>query len=188
MQCFKCGNQFDPDINGCLICAEAQKKSWKINQILAKIEDIMLELFLGVMVLIVLAQIFLRNVYQSGIMGGDDLVRHLVLWIAFFGAGIATRSRAHVKVDAVKNILPDHWKPFSDVVVNLFSCIVCSILVYASCQFVYIEYQCQGHSTFFDLPVWLLEIILPVGYFIIALRFARNSLSTFLSIINGDLR
>ena len=111
------------------------------------------------MVIIVLAQILLRNIYQSGILGGDELVRHLVLWIAFFGAGIATRSRAHVKIDAVKIIIPDRWKPFSDMVVSLFSCIVCCVLVYASCQFVYIEYQAQEHSTFFNLPIWMMEIV-----------------------------
>jgi len=182
MQCFKCGNEFDPDMKECPVCSAEQRKSWKINQVLAKTEDILIELFLGLMVIIVLLQILLRNIYQSGILGGDDLVRHLVLLIAFFGAGIATRSRAHVKVDAIKIIIPDRWKPVSDMVVNLFSCIVCSVLVYASCQFVYIEYQGQGHSTFLNLPIWVMEIILPAGYLIIAMRFARNSFSSLLSI------
>ena len=182
MQCIKCGNDFDLDMKQCPVCSAEQRKSWKINRILAKIEDILIELFLGVMVIIVLGQILLRNIYQSGILGGDDLVRHLVLWIAFFGAAIATRSSAHVRVDAIKIIIPDRWKPFSDAVINFFSCIVCGVLVYASCQFVVIEYQSQGHSTFLNLPIWVMEIILPAGYLIIALRFARNGFSSLLSI------
>ena len=185
MQCIKCGNDFG-DLDQCPLCSEVWRKSGKFNQITTVIEDFFIELFLGVMVIIVLAQILLRNVYQSGILGGDELVRHLVLWIAFFGAGIATRSRAHVKIDAVKNIIPDRWKPYSDVVVSLFSCIVCCVLVYASCQFVYIEYQAREHSTFLNLPVWLMEIILPAGYLIIALRFARNGFSRFLAIFRGS--
>jgi len=183
MQCLKCGNECDPDTFECHFCSAEQEKRAKINQILAKGEDFLIELFLGAMVIIVLAQILMRNLYQSGISGGDELVRHLVLWIAFFGAAIATRSRAHVKIDAVQNIIPDRWKPFSDIVVNLFSCIVCCVLVYASCEFVYIEYQSQGHSTFFNLPIWMMEIVLPAGYLVIAVRFARNSISSLLSII-----
>lgn len=182
MQCIKCGNDFG-DLNQCPLCSEAWRKSGKFNQITTRIEDFLIELFLGAMVLIVLAQILLRNIYQSGIPGGDELVRHLVLWIAFFGAAIATRSCAHVKIDAVKNIIPERWEPFSDVVVSLFSCIVCCVLVYASCQFVYIEYQVQEHSTFFNLPVWIMQIILPAGYLIIALRFARNGFSSLLCIL-----
>jgi TRAP-type C4-dicarboxylate transport system permease small subunit len=182
MQCIKCGNDFD-GLDQCPLCSEVWRKSGKFNQITTVIEDFFIELFLGVMVIIVLAQILLRNVYQSGIPGGDELVRHLVLWIAFFGAAIATRSRAHVKIDAVQNAIPDRWKPFSDIVVNLFSCIVCGVLVYASCEFVYIEYQSQGHSTFFNLPIWMMEIVLPAGYLVIALRFAHNSISSLLSLI-----
>jgi len=182
MQCIKCGNDFG-DLDQCPLCAEAWRKSGKFNQITTRIEDFLIELFLGAMVIIVLAQILLRNIYQSGILGGDELVRHLVLWIAFFGAAIATRSRAHVKIDAVKNIIPEHWQPYSDVVVSLFSCIVCCVLAYASCQFVYIEYQVQEHSAFFNLPAWMMQIILPAGYLIIALRFARNSFSFLRCII-----
>lgn len=183
MQCFKCGNEFDPDkMNECPVCSVEQKKSWKINQLLAKTEDILIALFLGVMVIVVFAQILLRNIYQTGISGGDELVRHLVLWIAFFGAAIATRSRAHVKIDAVKIIIPDRFKSYSDVAVNLFSCIVCCVLVYASGKFVYIEYQAQEHSTFFNLPVWVMEIVLPAGYLVIALRFARNGFSSLFTI------
>jgi len=185
MQCLKCGNECDPDSLECPFCSAEQRKNAKINQILAKAEDFLIEMFLGTMVIIVLAQILMRNLYQSGILGGDELVRHLVLWIAFFGAAIATRSRAHVKIDAVKNLIPDRWKPLSDTVVSLFSCIVCCVLVYASSKFVYIEYQSQGHSTFLNLPIWTMEIILPAGYFIIAFRFARNTIASFLSIIRG---
>jgi TRAP-type C4-dicarboxylate transport system permease small subunit len=183
MQCLKCGNECDPDSYECHFCSAEQEKSARINQILAKAEDFLIELFLGLMVLIVLGQILMRNIYQSGIPGGDELVRHLVLWIAFFGAAIATRSRAHVKIDAVKIALPDRFKPFSDIAVNLFSCIVCCVLVYASAKFVYIEYQSQGHSTFLNLPIWMMEIVLPAGYLVIAVRFGRNSISSLLSVI-----
>lgn len=183
MQCLKCGNECDPDSYECHFCSEEQKKSGKINQIFVKVEDSLISLFLGVMVVVVLGQILLRNICQSGIPGGDELVRHLVLWIAFFGAAIATRSRAHVKIDAAKIIMPDRFKSYSDVAVNLFSCIVCCVLVYASGKFVYIEYQSQGYSTFLNLPVWMMEVILPAGYFVIALRFAGNSVSSLLSII-----
>jgi hypothetical protein len=52
----------------------------------------------------------------------------------------------------------------------------------ASCQFVFIEYQGQGHSQFLNLPVWTMEIVMPLGYLIIAIRFAHNSVSGVLKI------
>jgi TRAP-type C4-dicarboxylate transport system permease small subunit len=176
MQCLKCGNEFDPDLYDCPVCSEVRKQSGRINRIVSAVEDILIVLFLGVMVIMVMLQVIMRNMYQSGIVGGDDLVRHLVLWIAFFGAGVATRSNAHVRMDALTNFMPERLLKYSDVVVSLFSFIISAIMVYASVKFLYIEYQSHGHSPFLNLPLWMLQSILPVGYLLLACRFAHNGI------------
>jgi len=173
MQCLKCGNDFN-DLYQCPFCYEVWQKSGKFNRITTSIEDSLIALFLGVMVITVLLQIVMRNFFQSGIQGGDDLIRHLVLWVAFFGAGIATRSQSHVKIDVLSHLLKDKVKKYLDIIVNIFSCIVCVILMISACQFVFIEYQSQVHSQFLNLPVWVMEIVMPLGYLIISIRFAHN--------------
>jgi TRAP-type C4-dicarboxylate transport system permease small subunit len=176
MQCLKCGNDFDY-LYECPVCSDVWRESGKFNRVFTRVEDFLLELFLGVMVLTVLMQILMRNFFQSGITGGDDLIRHLVLWVAFFGAGIATRSKSHVRIDVLTHLLKGRLSEYKDIVINLFSFVVCIILMIASCQFVFIEYQGQGHSQFLNLPVWTMEIVMPLGYLIIAIRFAHISVS-----------
>lgn len=185
MQCLKCGNEFDPDLYDCPVCSEVKKHSGMVNRVVSAIEDILIVLFLGVMVIMVLLQIIMRNMYQTGIMGGDDLVRHLVLWIAFFGAGVATRSNAHVRMDALTNFMSERFLKYSEVGVSLFSFIISAVLVYASVQFLYIEYQSQGHSPFLNLPLWLMQSILPVGYLLLACRFAHNGVLSIREIVRG---
>lgn len=182
MQCLKCGNDFDY-LYECPVCSDAWRESGKFNKLFTKVEDFLLELFLGVMVFTVLLQIFMRNFFQSGISGGDDLIRHLVLWVAFFGAGIATRSKSHVRIDVLTHLVKGRLSEYKDIVINLFSSVVCIILMIASFQFVFIEYQSQGHSQFFNLPVWTMEIVMPLGYLIIAFRFAHNCVSGVLKIL-----
>lgn len=174
MQCLKCGNDFD-DLYECPLCAEVWRESGKFNRVFTRIEDVLLELFLAVMVLTVLLQILMRNIYQSGILGADDLIRHLVLWIAFFGAAIATRSKSHVKIDVITNLVNEKTKKYMGVGVNVFSCVVCAILMVAAGQFVFIEYQAQAHSQFLNLPIWCMEIVMPLGYLVITIRFAINA-------------
>lgn len=173
MQCLKCGNDFD-NLYECPLCAEVWRKSGRFNRIFTKTEDFLIALFLGTMVLMVMMQILMRNLFQSGVLGSDDLIRHLVLWIAFFGAGIATRSKSHVKIDVVTNFVGKDRQKYLDVIVSLFSSIVCAILMVAACQFVYIEFQVGAHSQFLNLPVWIMEIVMPTGYLIITIRFAHN--------------
>ena len=174
MQCLKCGNDFD-HFYECPLCAEVWRESSLFNRVVTRIEDLLLALFLGLMVVMVLLQILMRNFFQSGILGGDDLIRHLVLWIAFIGAGIATRSRSHVKIDVITNFVGSQKKKYLDVAVSLFSAVVCTILMVAAIQFVHIEFQVQAHSQFLNLPVWALQVIMPVGYLVIAIRFVYNA-------------
>ncbi len=185
MQCLKCGSEFDPIRFECPVCA-AQKPGGPISRYVNRAEDILIEAVLFLMVAMVLAQILLRNIYQTGIPGGDDLIRHLVLWLGFLGAAIATRSSSHVKIDVAARLLPDFWRRLSGAVTNLFSFAVCGILTWASATFVHIEYQVHAHSQFLNLPVWGLQIILPVGYLIIGLRFARNGIGLIVELFRGQ--
>ena len=71
----------------------------------------------------------------------------------------------------------------ADVVTNIFSVIIGCLLVYAAYVFVKLEYEAQGELLFFHLPLWLLEIIIPIGYLIITLRFASKGIEGFLKLI-----
>jgi TRAP-type C4-dicarboxylate transport system permease small subunit len=188
MQCLKCGNEFDPDLFDCPVCSEIRKHSGRINRLVSAVEDVLIVFFLGVMVIMVLLQILMRNMYQTGIPGGDDLVRHLVLWIAFFGAGVATRSNAHVRMDALTNFMSDRMLKYSDIAVSLFSLIVSAVLVYASINFLYIEYQSRAHSPFLDIPLWVMQSILPAGYLLLACRFAHNCVIRIREIVNHEVK
>nr|MDA8403091.1 TRAP transporter small permease [Desulfobacteraceae bacterium] len=172
----------------CPLCSEVWRKSGKFNQTVTRIEDFLIALFLILMVIMVLMQIVMRNLFQSGIPGGEAFIRHLVLWIAFIGAGVATRSQSHVRIDVLAHLLKGSVRKYIDGVVNLFSCGVCVILVAASCQFVWIEFQSQNHSAFLNLPVWALQTVMPLGYLVIAIRFAHSSVIDFNNAFRGKVQ
>jgi len=177
MQCLICGNDFDPDLFTCPVCAERGDARGRTAILVGRIEDALLSFFLGAMVILVLLQVVLRYAFQSGITGGDSLVRHLVLWIAFFGATIAARSGAHVRIDALNRILPHRWQQWVTVVTDLFSFGVCALLVYASVLFIQIEYEGDGRLAFMNMAVWIMEIIIPLGYAVLAYRFGHRAVS-----------
>ena len=84
MQCLKCGKEFD-NFYECPLCSEVWRKSGRFTRIFTKTEDVLLNLFLALMVLMVLAQILMRNFFQSGILGGDDLIRTWSYGLRFSG-------------------------------------------------------------------------------------------------------
>lgn len=181
MQCLKCGAVFDPDEKGCPVCAQNDMSKSRLARFMGKVEDILISIFLVIMVIVVLLQIVLRYGANSAVPGGDTLVRHLVLWIAFFGAAIATRSGSHVRIDALTRVIPKDMQPWSQATVSLFSAAVCALLVYASWEFIHIEYQSAGDSGFAGLPVWMMEVIFPFGYALMSIRFVRRGIDHVLN-------
>ena len=160
----------------------------KKNDWLKKIEqgeDFLLLFLLGLMLVFILSQFFLRNIFSSGWKGGDTFIRHLLLWVVFISAGLTSRENAHIKIDLVTNFFPSQWKIFFQMATNFFSGLVSGCLVYIACLFVYTEYQIQETISFYNCPVWLVSLIFPLGYTLITLRFTRNLFLTVLDFFKG---
>jgi TRAP-type C4-dicarboxylate transport system permease small subunit len=161
--------------------------AWKvISDKIAGCERFLLSSLLAAMIILVLSQIILRNFFHSGIIGGVEIVRHLVLWIAFVGAGLATREGRHVKIDMASRILSARGRKIADIVSTLFSVVVCTILFVASCKFVYMDYTSSGTASFLNVPLWIMEAIIPVGYLIVAIRFSAGAISAISHIAKGE--
>lgn len=137
---------------------------------LHRIEEGMIALLLAAMILLAGAQILLRNLWDSGIGWGDPLLRILVLWVGLLGAMLATREDKHIRIDLLSRYLPSGWKRLTAPLTHLFSAVVCALLAWHSGRFVHYEMQ-DGSVLFNGLPAWVAELILPIAFAIISLRF-----------------
>ncbi|HPV29317.1 MAG TPA: TRAP transporter small permease, partial [Deltaproteobacteria bacterium] len=171
VRCKVCGLRLYDHLKTCPGCGTPYPPVHPITAVLWKIEEWLLVGFLGIMVSLVLIQIVLRNFFATGIMGGSEIVRHLVLWVAFLGAGVAAREGKHIRIDVAGRLLSPRFKCGTDVLTGIFSVVVCAILVYASLNFLLVDFESGMQIPFFNMPVWVLELIIPLGYLVITLRF-----------------
>lgn len=175
MRCTFCGCDIPSSmLEACPKCGEPVSMPGPFLRAIGWVEDTVITIMLLSMVMLVLVQIVLRNFYSTGVTGGAEMVRHLVLWVAFIGAGIAARERKHIKIDIAQRMLPLPLRRLSEVVADLFTVAVGGILLYASIQFVWSDYGSGTIIPFFDLsiPIWTLELVIPVGYTAVTLRYA----------------
>jgi len=185
MRCRKCRAYIYEGMEKCPECGGANPSSWTVFDYIARVEEILLACALSAMVLLVLIQIILRNFFSVGIMGGSEIVRHLVLWVAFLGAGLATRDGKHIKIELARHILPMQTRRIFSAITCMFSVIICSLLVYASINFVYMDYSSGGTIAFLNTPVWILQVIIPIGYTAVALRFAARCMEHIHALAKG---
>ncbi len=147
----------------------------RIDRALARAETALLILFLAVMVVMAFVQVLLRNLFSTGILWGDSLLRHLVLWLTFLGASLATRENRHIKIDILARLLKGRLRHLAAALTNLSGSVVCAFLAKASIVFV-LDERGAGTTTFAAVPTWIVLSILVYGFAVIALRFLLGAL------------
>lgn len=150
--------------------SETGKTDRGVILILHRVETGLLTTLLAAMILMAFGQIVLRNIFEVSILWADPFLRHLVLWTGMLGAAMATRDGRHIRIDTLPQLLPPRGRLILAALTNLFSAVVCSVLVRAAVKFVRDELEFGG-TIFLDIPTWIVQLILPATFIIIALRF-----------------
>ena len=82
----------------------------RAQDLLHRVEDAVLALLLGAMILLAPLQIALRLFFNEGLTWADPLIRVLVLWVGLFGAISASRGALPVRCSMPKltAVLPEN--------------------------------------------------------------------------------
>ena len=143
----------------------------KIISLINKFEDVLLVSILSSMILLAVFQIVSRNLFSEGIVWIDPLLRILVLWVGLTGAVVATRTNNHIRIDIFSKYLPKNILPYVERLVYLFTLSICLLVAWHASRFVYSEYS-YGTIAFADVPTWVTAMIIPVSFFLIAIRYS----------------
>jgi C4-dicarboxylate transporter DctQ subunit len=115
-------------------------------------------------------QILLRNLFDSGFLWIDPLLRHLVLLLTFTGAIIATGLKRHVQINVLGRLLKGRAGRFAGAGIALASGLIALALAYASLLLLADELE-FGNAVFLNVPSWAIVAIFPVSFLSIAYRF-----------------
>jgi TRAP-type C4-dicarboxylate transport system permease small subunit len=135
------------------------------------LENVLLVALLFTLIGLASAEIVLRNAFSIALPWADGLVRLGVLWIALIGAVAASRDRKHIAIDVSARLLGPAWQAPIAVVRNFATAAVCGLLAWFSFRFVRDSRE-FGDVLLGDWPAWWFQLILPVGFGLMAYRYA----------------
>lgn len=145
-----------------------------------RLEEVLLVSLVILMVSLGFLQILFRNLISVGIVWIDSLVRHLVLWIALLGASVATRENRHITIDLLSGrVSPGHYSRIQGAV-QLFSALVCLLLVSPAIRFVQNDYV-AGKTLAFGIPLWFSQAVMPAMMLVLGVRFLLQGLKKIFS-------
>jgi TRAP-type C4-dicarboxylate transport system permease small subunit len=133
-------------------------------------ENFVLCAFLFAMIALAASQPLLRELAGRGFAWGDEALRLLVLWSAMIGAIAASRDDVHLRIDVASRFLPRRPRAVVALLVDLFSAGVAGVLAWQSWRFV-AETREFGDVLLDGWPAWILQLILPVAFALIAWRY-----------------
>lgn len=145
------------------------------------IEDGLLVTLLGSMICLAVSQIILRNFFGTGITWAAPLLGILVLWIGLAGSIVATRKNNHIAINVLSQYLPKKGRLLSETFIMLFTAIVSGIITWHSVRFVMSDYKFDVIA-FESIPAWVCELIIPVAFGLMTLRYLAHSLDNFLQL------
>lgn len=150
-----------------------------ISAVLLFIERALVITLLAVMVLLAFVQVVLRNYFSMGILWADPLLRHMVLWVGFLGASLATQREKHINIDLVTRFVSPKTSNIIRIVTNLFAGIVSFIL--ASAGWTFLKAEMESKTILLtvgtmDFPSWWFQVIIPVGFGLMGFRFLLRTL------------
>ncbi|MCJ8315133.1 MAG: TRAP transporter small permease [Saccharospirillaceae bacterium] len=118
---------------------------------------------------------FINITYQIPVFSWtESLNQHLVLVIAFVGAMVAGRKGEHIAFDVFQHYMPSRFKYHVALVGAIISGFICFYLAYL-CSMITLDNITEGYSiiVFANVPQWVFEIVIPIGFFIIGYRLIK---------------
>jgi len=142
----------------------------RLEKVGRTVEDAVLVIILSGMILLAAGQIVARNVFDFGFIWSDELLRMLVLWIAVAGAVAASRTDKHINIAILDRFLPPRLNDIVKIIIDLFTAGVCAVVTWYSINFVRTSYE-YGDVLLGDVPAWILQLVMPVGFGLISWRY-----------------
>ena len=132
-------------------------------------EDTALVLILLGMILLAGIQIFLRNFLDISLFWGDEMLRLMVLWLTLAGGLAASRMDKHISIEVLDRFLPGKARLPIRIVLDLFTASICALFAWHGARFVMASYE-YGDTLLKNTPAWMLQIVLPIGFGLMAYR------------------
>lgn len=141
---------------------------------LRRIEIVLAGLSLLLMLVLTLGQIIARNFFETGLPAADTLARYLVLYVAFFGAALATDTDQHIKIDVLSSFLHQHWVGRLFRPLQLLGTIVTGLYAQAAYRLCWEEWQFAAMHEKWTVA---LMCIIPLGFSLLCLHFLLDTLT-----------
>lgn len=76
-------------------------------------------LLLGVMLVSIMIQIVLRNIFNVGLGWTEEMARYTMIWLTYIGAIVSLKQGSHISIKILIDRFSPKWKEYTRLISNL---------------------------------------------------------------------
>ncbi|MGE0641174.1 MAG: TRAP transporter large permease subunit [Thermoanaerobaculia bacterium] len=123
------------------------------------------------MALLVGSELVVRQVGHGAVPGAQPLAQHLTLWVALFGAALAAREGKLLAIGSASYLPEGRLRRWAPVLAGAVGAAVSALLARAAWNMMLLDREAGGEVAL-GIPIWVAQIVLPLGFLVLALRLA----------------
>jgi C4-dicarboxylate transporter, DctQ subunit len=159
------------------------KTMQKVEFLFDKIIDYMLTAAAVIIVLDALAvsmDVILRKVIGFTWSPLYEIITYSLLWMTFLGTTAIMRKNGHVKMDSITGSLSSKNEALLNVISHSICILVAAVMLFYTVKLTAADYH--GNfilASILNPPKWPIEIIIPIGFFMLFVQLIRNTRDFF---------
>ncbi len=155
----------------------------KAEIIFDKIIDCMLMAAAAIVVLDALAvsaDVILRKAIGFTWAPLYEIITYSLLWMTFLGTTAIMRMNGHVKMDSLTGQLPPKTEALMNSITHCVCVLLAGVMLFYTIKLTITDYQTNFIlASILNPPKWPIEIIIPIGFFMLFVQIIRNAKGFF---------
>ena len=146
-----------------------------LDTVLSRIEEALISALLLLSSFVLFANVVARYGFNNSFSWAEELTRYAIVWMVFVGGSVAARNGAHIGVDVLARLLSGVPAGKALILGVDLLCVAFSLfLVVLGWELAAQAREFGQLSPAMQLPLWTVQIAIPVGGALMALRFSQR--------------
>lgn len=150
----------------------------RLGLVVSRFEEVIIGVLLLIASIILFSNVVARYVFNESFSWATEVVRYQIIWMVFLGGSVAARRGMHIGVDIIVKFSGPRVRKAVLLTVYTISIAFCVYVVYYGFELVMRSRAWGQVSAAAQIPMWLMQLAIPVGGILMGIRFAQHFIST----------
>lgn len=128
---------------------------------------------------LIFLQVIMRYVFRHSLSWSEELARYVFLWQIWLGASLAVKKRRHLRIEAVKDLLPKDKQKYLELLTLLIWFGFSLFLAFKGSQLTKMLFMRGQVSPAMQIPMAYAYASVPVGSALMAIRLIGEIIGLF---------